>query len=144
TRPQPAKAALRALNCGNTPTRTFRPRRRAHGARCAAGVMQEGPPSMDKKIIRIGDSKFPYFFGDDCLDEIGHKLNELSADRFIVVTDNNVAGLYLDAFLDAIGTATPVTVLSHEPGESMKSLSCLSDYLDRAFADGISRRSVVI
>ncbi|WP_454561871.1 2-deoxy-scyllo-inosose synthase [Mycobacterium haemophilum] len=99
---------------------------------------------MNKKIIQIGECKFPYFFGHDCFDEIGRRLNEIDADRFIIITDDTVAELHLDALLDVINSVTPVTILSHAPGESMKSLQCLSDYLDRAFIDGLSKRSIVI
>ncbi|WP_308112417.1 2-deoxy-scyllo-inosose synthase [Nocardia abscessus] len=99
---------------------------------------------MDERIIQIGHSRFPYLFGEDCLDEIGHRLKQYGADRFFVVTDDTVFGLYGEALLDSIGLGTPVTVLSHPPGESMKTLSCMSEHIENAIAAGASRRSVVV
>lgn len=99
---------------------------------------------MDIRSIQLGDANFPYYFGSGCLDEIGHRLNGLNADRFVIVTDDNVMQLYAEKLLAAIGLGSPITVLSHPPGESMKSLDCLSTHVERALADGVSRQSVVV
>ncbi|WP_433714593.1 2-deoxy-scyllo-inosose synthase [Nocardia sp. CA-084685] len=101
-------------------------------------------PRMQQRHIRIGESSFPYLFGSNCLDAIGETLDKLDADRFIVVTDNHVFGLHGQTLLRALGTETPVTVLGHEPGESMKTLSCLGEHIEQALRDGATRRSVVV
>lgn len=99
---------------------------------------------MDKKVIRIGKSEIPYFFGQACMDEIGHRLNLLDADRFIVVTDDTVATLYLESLVASISPAIPITILSCGPGKSLKPFQYVSDTIERALADGASRRSVVV
>lgn len=99
---------------------------------------------MDARSIWIGDANFPYYFGNGCLKEIGSRLNDLNADRFVVVTDDNVMELYGDQLLSAVGRRHPVTVLSHPAGESMKGLDCLSAHIDQALADGLSRQSTVV
>ncbi|WP_084484698.1 2-deoxy-scyllo-inosose synthase [Nocardia anaemiae] len=101
-------------------------------------------PNMQQRHIRIGESEFPYLFGIDCLDTIAETLDLLDADRFVVVTDDHVFGLHGQELLRALGSKIPVTVLSHEPGEAMKTLSCLSEHIEHALQAGATRRSVVV
>lgn len=99
---------------------------------------------MDVRSIRIGNVEIPYYFGNKCIEQIGTRLQELNADRFVVITDDNVSKLYCRSLLSALGDSSEVMVLSHAPGESMKSLDCLSKHIEQALAEGLSRRSVVV
>ncbi|WP_156755501.1 2-deoxy-scyllo-inosose synthase [Actinokineospora pegani] len=94
--------------------------------------------------IRIGDSDFPYYHGIDCADRVLDELATMDADLFVVVTDDTVLGLHGGRLLTGLRELAPVEVLSHPPGESMKTLTVLSECLRRALAAGATRRSVVI
>jgi 3-dehydroquinate synthase/2-deoxy-scyllo-inosose synthase len=99
---------------------------------------------MKRREIAIGHEGFPYFFGFDCLEAIGAELARYDADRFLVVTDETVLGLYGEQFLPALENIAPVHLLSQPPGEEMKSLSCLVNQIGEAIAAGATRRSVVV
>ena len=96
------------------------------------------------RSIRIGDAVYPYYSGFDCIGAFVEQLEPLEADRFIVVTDDTVLALHGDALLPHLRRLAPTSVFSHEPGESMKTMQRLSDYIERALKDGATRRSVVV
>jgi 3-dehydroquinate synthetase len=94
--------------------------------------------------IEMGDVRFPYYVGYDCLDRIAHSLLAADADRFLLVTDTTVERLHGDRLVEELSRHAPVTVLSKPPGEATKSLACLSEHLERALAAGASRASMVV
>ncbi|WP_345037722.1 2-deoxy-scyllo-inosose synthase [Streptomyces sannanensis] len=94
--------------------------------------------------VRIGEVEFPYHYGVDCTDRILGELADLGADRFIVVTDDTVLALHGERILPGLRALAPVEVLSQQPGEHMKSLSQLSDYVERALGAHATRSTVVI
>ncbi len=96
------------------------------------------------RSIRIGDAVYPYYSGFDCIGAFVEQLEPLQADRFIVVTDDTVLALHGDALLPHLRRLAPTSVFSHEPGESMKTLQRLADYVERALEAGATRRSVVV
>lgn len=99
--------------------------------------------AMTSRTIRIGEQSFPYSFGEDCLGEIAAAIAGLSADTLIFVTDDRVLGLY-GAALERLAGTTPAITLTHRAGESMKTLSCLTEHLETALRAGITRRSVIV
>jgi 3-dehydroquinate synthase len=107
----------------------------------AAGSLGDG---LHVRSIRIGDAVFPYYSGFDCIGAFVEQLKPLEADRFIVVTDDTVLALHGDALLAHLRRLAPTSVFSHEPGESMKTLQRLSDFVERALEAGTTRRSVVV
>jgi 3-dehydroquinate synthetase len=94
--------------------------------------------------IVLGDSVYPYHVGYDWLDSAGDIFREYGADRYVVVSDDSVLALHGDALLPMLREHAPVEVLSSAPGESMKSLMRLSEYVERAISAGVSRRSMVV
>ena len=126
-----------------------RPAASGRAARMIVPAIQEpdkaaGTARMRKQTVALGDVEFDYHWGDGCTDEIGARLRALEADRLLIVTDDVVLGLHGRRLLDAIGTGTPVTVATHPPGESMKTMDCLNDHLVAALTAGVSKRSVVV
>ena len=94
--------------------------------------------------IVLGDSVYPYHVGYDWLGDAGDIFREYGADRYVVVSDDSVLALHGDALLPMLREHAPVEVLSSTPGESMKSLLQLSEFVERAITAGASRRSVVV
>ncbi|WP_330182649.1 2-deoxy-scyllo-inosose synthase [Nocardia sp. NBC_01503] len=98
---------------------------------------------ITSRTIRIGERTYPYSFGEDCLTEIADGIAGLHADTLIFVTDDTVLGLYRTV-VERLSGDTPALVLSHRAGESMKTLSCLTEHLETALRAGATRRSVVV
>ncbi|MRH89163.1 iron-containing alcohol dehydrogenase [Nocardia sp. SYP-A9097] len=98
---------------------------------------------ITSRTIRIGEQSYRYSFGEDCLAEIADGISELQADTLIFVTDDTVLGLYRTV-IERLSGNTPAIVLSHHAGESMKTLSCLTEHLESALRAGATRRSVVV
>ncbi|MEV6097112.1 2-deoxy-scyllo-inosose synthase [Nocardia sp. NPDC051981] len=98
---------------------------------------------LRSRPIVIGEQSFPYYFGRDCITEIGAAIAALGADRLVFVTDDEVLSRYRRD-IDRLAGSIPSLILSHPSGESMKTLTCLSGHLENALRAGITRRSVVV
>ncbi|BEK88328.1 hypothetical protein KP696_34045 [Nocardia seriolae] len=98
---------------------------------------------MRSRTIAIGEKSFPYYFGRDCVTEIGAAIAELAPDKLVFVTDDLVLARHGRA-IGVLAGSIPSLILSHPPGESMKTLTVLSEHLETALRDGITRRSVVV
>ncbi len=94
--------------------------------------------------IRIGDTSYPYYYGFECLDAILTELAALDADLFVVITDDTVLRLHGEPLLSGLRDIGRLEVISHPPGESMKTMPVLADALERTLAAGATRRSVVV
>ena len=90
------------------------------------------------------DEVVPFYYGHECFDEIKRLLTDLEADRFIIVTDQNVRDLYGNALAAALEEVAPCLILSAPAGEQSKNLKVLSDHAERVISWGATRRSVVI
>jgi 3-dehydroquinate synthetase len=100
--------------------------------------------TLGHREIRLGDVRFPYFLGYDCLDAIAWSIGRLAADHYFVVTDDTVWNRHGKKFFTALSPAGPVTVLSAPAGEQLKSIGHLSGLLHQALRAGASRDSVVV
>ncbi|WP_200260293.1 2-deoxy-scyllo-inosose synthase [Streptomyces sp. HSG2] len=94
--------------------------------------------------IALGGTRYPYFYGHECMGRIIDSIAGYDADRFIVVTDDNVLALHGESLLPRLGEHAPVQVLSLPAGDGMKALPNLAAHLEQAIASGATRRSVVI
>lgn len=94
--------------------------------------------------VVLGDTRYRYHFGADCVDRIAWHIGQYQADRLLVVSDDTVLALHGDTVLPELATHAPVEVMSAPPGEGMKSLQALVAHLDRAIEGGATRRSVVV
>ncbi|GAB2443058.1 2-deoxy-scyllo-inosose synthase [Nocardia tengchongensis] len=109
----------------------------------ASNSLSRDESGLRSRTIVIGDRSFPYYFGRDCVAEIGAAIAELRPDKLVFVTDEDVAARYRH-HLDTLAGSIPALILSHPSGESMKTLTCLSAHLETALRAGITRRSVVV
>ncbi|MFE5286203.1 2-deoxy-scyllo-inosose synthase [Nocardia sp. NPDC056611] len=98
---------------------------------------------LRSRTIVIGEQSFPYYFGRDCVAEIGAAITALGPDKLVIVTDDDVRARYRH-HLDTLAGSIPALILSHPSGESMKTLTCLSSHLETALRAGVTRRSVVV
>ncbi|MEV6769635.1 2-deoxy-scyllo-inosose synthase [Nocardia sp. NPDC051030] len=109
----------------------------------ASNSLSPGRAGLRSRTISIGEQSFPYYFGADCITEISGAIADLSPDKLVIVTDDHLLELYA-AEIERLAGELPFLTLTHPAGESMKTLSCLSDHLETALRAGITRRSVVV
>jgi 3-dehydroquinate synthetase len=98
---------------------------------------------IEREVV-LGTSRYPYQFDFDCMDEIVGMLSAYQPDMFLVVTDDTVLNLHGDALLPALEQQASVGLLTHPPGEKMKSPQALCDQLEVALRAGASRKSLVV
>lgn len=94
--------------------------------------------------VNLGDVRYPYFFGYDCMDQIIWSIGQLETDRFLVVTDDTVMRLHGEKFIEKLSFYAPVTTVSGPPGEQLKSTIKLSEALQVVIKSGATRNSVVV
>jgi 3-dehydroquinate synthase/2-deoxy-scyllo-inosose synthase len=100
--------------------------------------------SWRSRVISIGSARYPYHYGDDCMDEVFAQLAAMEVDHFFVVTDDTVLALHGPRLLPGLRRLARVTVLSQPPGESMKRVGVLGHNLEAMLDAGATRRSVVL
>jgi 3-dehydroquinate synthetase len=99
---------------------------------------------MKCQWLTFEDINYPFWYGNKCIPEIFGQLKNLKADKFIIVTDDNVWNLYGYMMYDDINRIAKTLVLKSPHGEKMKSLEILNSYLESAINWGVSRQSVII
>jgi 3-dehydroquinate synthase len=100
--------------------------------------------SWRSRVISIGDARYPYHYGHDCMGEVFEQLAGMDVDHFFVVTDDTVLRLHGPRLLPGLERLARVTVLSHPPGESLKRMAVLGRDLEAMLEAGATRRSVVV
>ena len=105
-------------------------------------------PDHDRETVRVelGPRSYEVVVGAGLVSEAGRFMAPLLAGRSaVVVTDRVVAGLYLDATLDALRTAGfEPSHLIVESGERSKDLATLGGMLDDILDRGIERSTALV
>lgn len=99
---------------------------------------------MQYRELTIGGHRVPFYYGHGCLDEMCDRLSALEADRFVIVTDDGVRGLFGDALAARLERVAPCLILSEAAGEANKNLNTLLSHAERALEWGMTRRSVLL
>ncbi|MEV0275731.1 2-deoxy-scyllo-inosose synthase [Streptomyces sp. NPDC050610] len=115
----------------------------------AAPAPADTETSADRRRLRerhfdVADKRVRVLLGEDVQDELAETLGSMQADRFIVVTDDNVADVVAGKLAGALDAVAPALLLSHPPGEEHKNLATLSRFIDLALDFGATRRTVVV
>ncbi|GAA2253878.1 2-deoxy-scyllo-inosose synthase [Streptomyces amakusaensis] len=92
----------------------------------------------------IAEKRIRVLIGENVHDQMAECLSGLGADRFIVVTDDNVADIAAGKLADLLEQTAPTLLLSHPPGEEHKNLTTLTRFVDLSLDFGVTRRSVVV
>ena len=105
-------------------------------------------PDHDRETVRVelGPRSYDVMVGAGLVSEAGRFMAPLLGGRSaVVVTDRVVAGLYLDATLDALRTAGfAPSHLIVESGERSKDLATLGGILDDILVRGIERSTALV
>ncbi|MGN0753485.1 MAG: 3-dehydroquinate synthase [Aristaeellaceae bacterium] len=101
---------------------------------------------MNKIVVPLGERTYPIYLGAGLLDALGRLVREALGEIAVaVVTDDNVAPLYLSRAVDALEKAgLRVCSITLPHGEQTKSLSCLEQLYAFLCESRITRKDAVI
>lgn len=96
--------------------------------------------------VPLGERAYDILIGPDLISHAGGEItSRLKIRKAAIVTDENVAGLYLDRLVDSLQTDGVETVsLTLPPGEKTKSLEPLAAVCDMALSARIERNDAII
>lgn len=94
--------------------------------------------------VCLGDVRYPFRLGTNCLDSIVDQLSNLSASRLIVVCDSNTGPLFGEELVERVSPRLPADLLIHRAGEPYKDLQAVSTLAESALRLGADRASVVV
>ncbi|NNF16231.1 MAG: 3-dehydroquinate synthase [Gammaproteobacteria bacterium] len=102
---------------------------------------------MQPLNVGLGNRSYPVYIGKGLLGDIDH-WRRMSAQlklpqRLLIVSDRNVANLYLQPLQHALKTFDSTTCVL-EPGEANKNLAAMTTILDELIAGGFQRDAAVI
>lgn len=102
--------------------------------------------TVDLLTVELGDRSYPIYIGDHLIAKAGtHIAPVLSGNKVIVVTDQNVAPLWLDKLLQSFdGNDLTVESLVLPATETTKSFSHFQKLLDDILAIGIDRKTTLV
>ena len=109
-------------------------------------MTDEGPGRPETVRVELGARGYDIVVGADALASTGARLQAMFGDRpAIVVTDETVAGLYLDRMRTSLASAG----IEHRdfvvpPGEASKSFAGFEGLAERILSAGIERGTVVV
>ncbi|GLW05854.1 3-dehydroquinate synthase [Microtetraspora sp. NBRC 13810] len=94
--------------------------------------------------ICLGSVRFPFHLSTDALDELVERLLQLSASRYVIVCDSNVAPLYGKDIVNRLSGRAVADLLVHGAGEQHKNLQTVNDLMETALRSGTDRASVIV
>lgn len=108
--------------------------------------MTDTPNTADLLTVELGDRSYPIHIGDDLIANAGSLMAPiLPGDKVIVVTDQNVAPLWLEKCLQSFeGHILAVDSLVLPATETTKSFSHFQTLLDDILAIGIDRKTTLV
>lgn len=100
--------------------------------------------TRSQRLYAFDGVSFPVKIGHGLVDEFVFDVLSLDPDKAIIITDSTVLALHARKFSNALSKHIPTKILSGVPGEAMKSLSVLHDFLESAVSWGVTRKTIVV
>ena len=94
--------------------------------------------------VDLGSRSYPIYIGKDLLHDSDLLISHICGKQVVVVTDSNVAVLYLDSIRQVFGEDVDLLEIILPPGEDNKNLQSFSLVLDKALESGINRSAIFI
>ncbi len=112
----------------------------------ASPASQPVPPNPHRVPVALGDRSYDILIGDDLIGRAGALVKPvLPGNRVIVVTDETVAALHLDALTRSLTEAgLDHSVIILPPGESTKSFAHYADLMNQLLAGGLERKTTIL
>jgi 3-dehydroquinate synthase/2-deoxy-scyllo-inosose synthase len=94
--------------------------------------------------VSFGSVCYPFRLRTDGLPQLLDDLLDMSASRYLVVCDENVAPLVGAEIQAGLSERAPATLLTHPAGEPGKQLEAAGQLIEAALAGGADRASIVV
>jgi 3-dehydroquinate synthase/2-deoxy-scyllo-inosose synthase len=108
-------------------------------------LLTEASTVVDREV-RFGDAGYGFHVGHGraSLHALSRRLEDLEADRFVIVADSGLTEHQIGEVNRCVGAVAPTTVLTVLAEEPAKSLEVVNALAEQVFPERITRRSVVI
>jgi len=98
---------------------------------------------MKKLLVELGDRSYPIYIGSDLLSQSELFTKHIKSKQVVVVTNETVAPLYLNAILKNLQACIVETVILPD-GEQFKTLDYVGQIFDKLLANKFSRNATLI
>ncbi|MCL7420408.1 MAG: 3-dehydroquinate synthase [Methylobacter sp.] len=98
---------------------------------------------MKKLLVQLGDRSYPIYIGSELLSRAELFSQHIKSRQVLVVTNDTIAPLYLDAVLKNLRDYTVETVILPD-GEQYKTLDFVTKIFDKLLAGKFSRNATLI
>ncbi|MDP1971094.1 MAG: iron-containing alcohol dehydrogenase, partial [Methylobacter sp.] len=98
---------------------------------------------MKKLLVELGDRSYPIYIGSDLLSQSELFIKHIKSKQVVVVTNETIAPLYLNAVLKNLQDYIVETVILPD-GEQFKTLDFVTQIFDKLLASKFSRNATLI
>lgn len=98
---------------------------------------------MKQVVVELGDRSYPIYIGAGLLAQAADLLGPRLSEQTLVVSNNVVAPLYLDALLEGLPDMTPRTLIV-EDGERRKTVETMNGIVTRLLEEQFSRTCTLV
>ncbi|MDZ7651736.1 MAG: 3-dehydroquinate synthase [Burkholderiaceae bacterium] len=94
--------------------------------------------------VAIPGGSYEIVIGAGARAQLAERIAMLAPTRLLIVTDENVAGLYADDLVRQLGTVAPTGICRLRDGESGKTLAAVEHVIDALVSHRADRKSIVV
>ncbi|MDQ2881589.1 MAG: 2-deoxy-scyllo-inosose synthase [Actinomycetota bacterium] len=100
---------------------------------------------LDREV-RFGDVRYPFSVrsGAGSWQELTQRLEELDADRFVIVTEHGIPASLVAHAQMQLSSVAPCQVIDFAASEKTKTVATLDDLADKALIGKVTRQSVIV
>jgi 3-dehydroquinate synthase len=98
---------------------------------------------MKELLVELGDRSYPIYIGSGLLSQSGLFIKHIKSKQVVVVTNETIAPLYLNAVLNNLQGYTVETVILPD-GEQFKTLEFVTQIFDKLLACKFSRNATLV
>jgi 3-dehydroquinate synthase len=98
---------------------------------------------MKELLVELGDRSYPIYIGSGLLSQSGLFIKHIKSKQVVVVTNETIAPLYLNAVLNNLQGYTVETVILPD-GEQFKTLDFVTQIFDKLLACKFSRNATLV
>lgn len=101
---------------------------------------------MKQLTVQLPQKSYDIIIGNAALAQLGQAVKKIShAQKIMIITDDNVAPLYLQTLMSALEAVAPhVSQMVLAAGEESKSMACLEAVYNKLCQEGLTRSDLIV